>query len=476
MTKPNVLLFLTDGHRADALGCYGNPVLRTPYLDALAREGVRFTGSFSAHTVCMPSRASIFTGRYPHVHGVWANGIPLSRSEVTLAQVLAENGYRTGAFGKIHFEPQQAADYPPALDREESYYGFQEVRLSENKMGPDYLAFVDEHYPDLSEAVRSRQPVPEEAHQITWITDQAMDFIGRNAGGTQPFFCFCSYHELIPPSHSPEEYTGRYRPEDMPEPKRREGELDAKPPYLKDCYEGSLRMRNEAHAILPYPDDETLRRYLASYYDMATFLDHQFGRLAASLQEHSLWDDTIVLFTSDHGLCLNDHWQWRHGPFLYDQVMNVPMIWRVPGMTRPGQVDDSLVESVDIMPTILDLAGVEVPAGVQGRSIRLLLAQETGAQGRDSVLGQDRESPELMARGVDPTGHEVKALRTREWKLIHYPGRPYGELYDLINDPDEFENLWAKPRYAGKRQEMERLLLERLCAAEDPLPQRRHMW
>jgi arylsulfatase A-like enzyme len=112
MDRRNIVIFLTDGHRADCLGCYGNNILQTPNIDQFANEGVRFTQCFSAHTVCMPTRASIFTGRYPHVHGVWANGIRLSEREITLPQVLADNDYRTCATGKIHFEPQQAPDYP----------------------------------------------------------------------------------------------------------------------------------------------------------------------------------------------------------------------------------------------------------------------------------------------------------------------------------------------------------------------------
>ena len=469
MPKPNILMFITDGHRADCLGCYGNKTLQTPNIDALSQDGVRFTRSFCAHTVSMPTRASIFTGRYPHVHGVWANGVPLARTEITLPQILAENGYRTCASGKIHFQPQQAPEYPPVIEPGGLYYGFQEVHLSENKVGAAYLRFIDESFPELAQTARRRGALPEEAHELQWITDQAIGFMERAADSGTPFFCSCSFHELIPPCHPPISFADMYRPEDMPPPKARDGELVRKPPYQRECYEAYVRLGR-------HPDEATLRRYLASYYNQASFIDKQFGRIAARLKERRIWDNTIVLFTADHGLVLNDHFLWRHGPFMYEQVINVPMIWRTPGLPGAGRVVEELVESVDIMPTILDLVGIEAPAGAQGQSLRPLLRGDDRVKGRDSVLVQDRESPELRAREIDPTGFKITCLRTRDWKLVHYRGQPLGELYDLNNDPDEYENLWADPKHQSTRNDLQRLLLERLLHAEDPLPQRQYHW
>jgi len=471
MKKPNVVLFITDGHRADCLGCYGNPILQTPNIDAFAAEGALCRRSYCSHTVCMPTRSSIFTSRYPHIHGVWANGIPLSTDEITLPQVLGENGYVTCASGKIHFEPQQAYDrHCPIMKDQTPYYGFHEVHLSENKQGLEYIRFVESTFPDLLDAAKSRSPsLPEEAHELHWIASQAIDFIERHASGQRPFFLSCSCHELVPPCHPPAEFAGMYSPEDMPPPRCKDGELDTKPPYQRRCYEGYLKKKR-------HPNEEQLRTYLASYYDQTRFIDKQFGRVIAALKDNGVWDNTIVLFTADHGLVLNDHYLWRHGPFLYEQVINVPLIWRVPGLTTQGAVTEALVESVDIMPTILDAVGVEPPLGIQGRSIRPLLGGDASAAGRDSVLVQDRESPELLARDIDPTGFSLVGVRTEDWKLIHYPGESHGELYDLKNDPDEFANLWADAGYVNQRMHMEHLLFERLLAARDPLPERVYHW
>ncbi|MCK5805492.1 MAG: sulfatase-like hydrolase/transferase [Lentisphaeria bacterium] len=482
MKPKNVVFFITDGHRADALGCYGNPLLETPCIDAFAAEGTRFTRSFCSHTVCMPTRASIYTGRYPHIHGVWANGVELPRSEVTLPGALAEHGVATCAAGKIHFEPQQRHANQHIEARPDSvhpgqtvplvdvpYYGFQEVHMTENFLGREYVDFLARECPGMLDRAYSRQAVPEAAHELTWTTTQAIDFIERQTAAGRPFFCHCSYHELVPPCHVPEEYAGHYDPADMPVPELREDDLARKPDWYRQCYEGYVARGR-------HPDEPELRRIMATYYDQARFLDTQFGRLVQALKRLGVWDDTIVLFTSDHGLSLNDHWQWRHGPFLFDEVIHVPMIWHVPGADSGGSVIDAMVEQVDIMPTVLDLCGIDPQPGVQGHSIAPLLRGDDGASGRESVLVQEREAPDLAARGLDPTSVDQVGVRTQDWKLIHYAGRPYGELYDLRNDPGEFVNLWADSGYGRQRTTMERLLLDRLADARDPLPVRTYDW
>lgn len=470
MPAPNVLMFITDGHRADALGCAGSPIARTPAIDAFASQGVLCERTFCTHSVCMPTRGSIFTGRYPHIHGTWANGVALRRSETTLPEVLAGHGYATCASGKVHFEPQQPyvqqfGGLSPRIDTSrEPYYGFQEVHLSENHIGQEYIDFIRENHPELEQRALTRDRMPEELHDLQWITDRAIDFIQRQVAAGRPFLCSCSYHELSPPCTPPENYIGLFDPNDMPVPELRPEDLDLKPPFYRQCYEGYLA-RNR------HPDASTLQRYLASYYDQLAFIDRQFARLMDVLTAAGAMDNTIVLFTADHGLSLNDHFQWRHGPFLFDQVINVPMIWRVPGGLA-GARSQGLIEGVDIMPTILDLCGVPEPAGVQGRSLAPMLTGTVADSGRDSVLVQERHAPDLLARGLDPELIWQVGVRTHDWKLVHYVDYPHGELYDLREDPGEFHNLWADPGYLPRRREMEALLMDRLASSQDPLPVR----
>ena len=467
MGARNVLVFMTDGHRKEMLGCYGNRLLETPNIDACAGEGVRFERAFGVHSVCMPTRASVYTGRYPHIHGVWANGCRLRESEITLPRVLSEAGWATGAAGKIHFEPQQPYDrFAPQI--EGSYYGFDEAHLSENRMGREYLDWVESEHPQLTERVLARTNVPQEAHELQWITSQAIDFIQRQAASDTPFFCHCSFHELSPPCTPPEGWAGLHDPAEVPLPELRADDLALRPAWYRECYEGYLANGRQ-------PDEPTLRRSIASCYDQMRFIDHQFGRITGALDELGIADDTLVVFMADHGLSLNDHFQWRHGPFLFDEVTNIPMIWRLPGGAS-GAVTHEMIEQVDVMPTILDALGVEPPAGVQGRSMLPLLRGDEDARGRESVLMQEREAPDLAARGLAPERISEWAVRTQEWKLVHYPGEEFGELYDLRSDPGEFVNLWGDPGYGAQRTELERLLLDRIAEARDPLPVREWGW
>ena len=469
MKPGNVVLFIVDGLRADMLGCYGNALVDTPNIDAFAAEGRLLRRSFCTHSVCMPTRASIFTGRYPHVHGVWANGLPLPATEITLPQVMSDAGYATGASGKIHFEPQQAYADGICPTITEPYYGFQDVHLCENRIGREYLDWVRDTSPDSLDLAKKRRNVPEEIHELNWITDQAIDFMARNATARKPFLCSCSYHELSPPSSPPPDYVGRTSPEDVPIPELDPEDLARRPPFYRQCYEGYVAQGKQ-------PDEAALRGHIASAYDQMRFIDKQFGRVVASLKQMGIWESTTVLFTADHGLSYNDHYQWRHGPFLFDPVINVPMIWRVPGMAQPGVEAEALVEGVDIMPTALDLCGVSAPPGVQGQSMVPLIFDVEAGEGRESVLIQEREAPDLEARGLPPESVSQIGVRTADRKLIHYPGRPYGELYDLDADPGELRNLWDDPGYRDVRKDMEVLLMDRLAESRDPLPQRRYQW
>ncbi|MDP6779600.1 MAG: sulfatase-like hydrolase/transferase [Candidatus Latescibacteria bacterium] len=469
MNPTNVVLFIVDGLRTDMLGCYGGALADTPHIDAFAAEGRLLRRSFCTHSVCMPTRASIFTGRYPHIHGVWANGLPLPSSEITLPQVLGDAGYATGASGKIHFEPQQAYTDGICPIITGSYYGFEEVHLCENRLGQEYLDWVRDTSPESLDIAKRRRDVPEEIHELHWITSQAIDFMARSASTSRPFLCSCSYHELSPPSSPPPGFLGYTDPEDVPIPGLDPEDLALRPPFYRQCYEGYIAQGKQ-------PDEPTLRRHIASAYDQIRFIDRQFGRVVAALKQLGIWENTAVLFTADHGLSYCDHYQWRHGPFLFDQVTNVPMIWRVPGMARPGAETGALVEGVDIMPTALDLCGVPAPPGVQGRSMAPLLLDVEGAEGRDSVLVQEHEAPDLAARGLPPESVSQIGVRTADRKLIHYPGCPYGELYDLDADPGEFRNLWDDPGYRDVRRDMEVLLMDRMADARDPLPEREYQW
>jgi arylsulfatase len=446
----NLLLIVVDGQRSEMMGCAGNGLLRTPHIDALARRAVRFENSFTAHSVCMPSRASILTGRYPSVHGTFSNGVPLRSSEVTLARICEDHGYATAAIGKLHLLPLAQPGSQDGATGTSSYFGFRETHLSANRPGPEFAAYLRDH---------------PEATDVEWIAGRASDFLERAARGSAPFFAQVSFKNLSPPDASPAEFRRMYDPAAMPPPKRREGELNAKPPHYRTVYE---HQRTTGW----YPDDTRYRELMAAYYGEMSFIDQQIGRLLDKLESLGLRDRTMVVLTADHGLCLGDHWIWRHGPWLYDQVIRVPLLIAMPGV-QGGRVAGQLVESVDILPTVLDWLGLPKPAGAQGQSLRPLLAGEAAAWSKDTMWVDDRESPELEFHGVPARGFRVMALRSKDWKYVHYAGQPLGELYDLRNDPDEFDNLWSDPARRRLRDECRDRLLERILAGADPLPVRK---
>jgi arylsulfatase A-like enzyme len=449
--RRNLLLIVIDGQRAEMMGCAGNRLLQTPHLDALAKRGVRFDNSFSAHSVCMPSRASILTGRYPGVHGTYSNGVPLRDSEVTLARVLEEQGYETAAVGKLHLLPLAQPGSQDNATPGHSYFGFRETHLTANRPGPEFAAYAKNH-PEVTD--------------VEWIADRAVDFLRRAARASKPFFAQVSFKNLSPPDAPPPEFRRMYAPADMPMPERRKGELAKKPLHYQKVYENQ-RARGW------YPDDSRYRELMAAYYGEMSFIDRQIGRVLDQLESAGLRDQTMIVLTADHGLCLGDHWVWRHGPWLYDQVIKVPLIVAAPDLGG-GRMVSELVESVDIMPTVLGWMGQIVPHGVQGKSLAPLLAGRPGSWSKNTAWVDDRESPELDAHGYPSKGFRVMALRSKDWKYVHYPGQPLGELYDLRNDPDEFDNLWNDPARRRLRDDCRDRLLERILAGADPLPVRKY--
>lgn len=450
------------------MGCAGNRILETPNLDKLAATGVRFAQHYCVHGVCMPNRASLFTGRYPSAHGVWANGVALRRTEQTLADVLDHAGYATASAGKHHFEPMRGAGYPPRLQAGQSYYGFREVHLTENVPGDEYKSYLRANFPALKDADLRRPGLPEEATEIHWITNQTIDFLRRQQSVSRPFFAYCSFKDLTPPDTPPASFATMYRPADMPEPVRRKGELDGKPPHYRRVHDYQLKIGR-------YPDRETLPKMLAAYYGQMSFIDKQVGRIVSALQQADLAQNTVIAVTADHGLCLGDHWIWRHGPWLYDQVLHIPFLLYDPASPQ-ARVVNHLTQTPDVAPTLLDCLGVKAPAGMQGKSLRSLMAGGGAGAVRGFAYAEDREADELQANGVDPAGFEVYALRTKEWKYVHYARQSYGELYNLTNDPGELDNLWDDAGRRNVRNEYRDRLLEALLAVRDPLPARTASW
>jgi arylsulfatase A-like enzyme len=508
--RMNVLLITTDQMRADHMGCAGNPVIQTPNLDRLAADGVRFTRAYVNNPLCMPSRATLFTGLTPRGHGVRTNGIPLDRRIPTSVPALAQGGYRTHSVGKLHLLPfslLKGADARTLDPNEwaESYHFWSEGILT--TMPTPYFGFqtveiIIGHGPgttgDYRRWLRGKDPsaealwapdagkpsrhgarhawhcaIPEELHYNTWVADRSIEFLEQHPRD-EPFFLWCSFPDPHHPYCPPEPWASAYDPADVPMPVRREGELDTLPPFYKRIYESSFMTSGRIEPTKMA--DEQLQDIIAMTYGMISHVDHNVGRIMAALERLGLRGNTIVCFLSDHADLMGDHWMMNKGPFHMNGLLKAPFIWSCPGLIPEGVQSDALASFLDFAPTILDLAAVPIPEGLApsapeagkqlppwpGTSlVPLLVGQRESVQ--DSVVVENDE---------DYLGLRLRTLITERYKITAYPGQEYGELFDLQQDPDELNNLWSDPAAQTLKKDLLILLLERLIVTDNRLPRR----
>lgn len=492
--KPNFLFILTDQQQRKGLGCYGNDIARTPNIDRLAQEGVIFDNAFTANVICMPSRASILTGRMPRAHGLVTNGNYLDPLEITLPQVLAEQGYRTSHVGKCHLAPH-AESYPGCSKSDcgyESpegkefwaagkkvplpYYGFQQAKFASGhgKDHTDYYNEIKARDPRLPELLKSenalkplsgapsswKSAIPEQHHCSTWVADNAISNMEEFARGDNPFFMFVGFPDPHVPYCPPAPWCDMFDPQSVPMPNRSRVELET----ASKTY---ARRIKEFAEVWPYHPldmpDEHIREIIAHTYGMVSLVDKNIGRIMDTLKRLNLDENTIVIFSTDHGEHLGDHWL-VYKMCIYDELIRLPLIWSCPGRLASGKRIEGIVSHIDIMPTILDLAGSNHPRGVQGISYAEGLG-DGQIEGRPYAYLED-----------DAIWHEgnntyLRTIRTPEYRLSYYFPEGDGELFDLKNDPNEFINRWHEPAYHSVRTELMELLLQAAMQAADPKPQ-----
>lgn len=490
----NFLLITTDQHHPDALGSV-DPAIRTPHLDALAAEGVRYDRAYCANPTCTPTRASLITGRYPSQHGAWTLGTKLPESEQTIGELLGDAGYRTALLGKAHFQPLATSAEHPSI---ESYpllhdldywrtftgpfYGFEHIELlrnhtSEAHVGQHYALWLDERDPDwrrhfqapagsLPAGTRHRWELPDELHYNTWLAERSDAYLAERAADGDPFLLWVSFPDPHPPYLVPEPWASMYDPETLEVPQLVPGEHDANPPHFGLTQHPDpdftpwresgqwLQGMEESHLR----DDEERRRLVATYYGMVSFSDAAIGKVLDSLAAHGLADDTVVIFTADHGHFYGQHGLQAKGPFHYEDLIRVPMIVRDPHARASGGASDAIQSHVDLAPTLLDYAGLPIPATMTGISQRAVWSCDT-ERVRDSAICEFHH---------EPTTLNLRSYIDECYKLTVYQGREYGELYDLENDPRELVNLWDDPAAAELKQ---RLLLRYIWAelAKEPM-------
>ncbi len=475
--KPNILFIMTDQHRWDCIGANGNALIKTPNLDRLAAAGVNFTHCFVQAPVCVPSRASFFTGRYPHSHRNRVNYTPLDRGEILMQSRLRDAGYATVAVGKLHY-------YPPTV-AEAKRTGFDSVELHDAVPNldrfSDYIAWREQHDPLASRAHRAlaknispgqnpfRQAIDEKYTETTWTGQRTRHHIRELAADDKPFFLFSSFWKPHSPFEVPEPFDAMYNDVDIPLPEQMTLEqINRLPAPLRTLI---LRFRPSYDA-----DREKLEWMYRSYYGAISHIDREVGLILDELEAAGIADNTIVVFSSDHGDQMLEHGLMGKNCF-FESSVRVPLIIRFPKRVKSAKYDD-LVESIDLLPTLFELIGLPEPYSNQGRSLVGLISRDGGNyMPREAVFSENvipeviagnRESFEFIKNeGIRGTRHpDAKMVRTRRWKFVYYP-EGFAELYDLQADPDEMTNLAEDPEHREQVYVMKDRLLHWLTTADE---------
>jgi arylsulfatase A-like enzyme len=470
----NVVFIMTDQQPTSTLGCYGNPLNPTPHLDRLAQTGMRFTNFHISAFPCSPSRASMLTGLYPQKHGVITNNVLLEDSIPSLGFILQDSGRDTAYFGKSHLKGYMYRNMPwqKPFDGnwywkripDEQNYKFEQVKGGYGEDLPqlgfetwaggwkdyhDYLKDVGlgdllkerpipGNHNDLPSAGRDEHRyslLPEEHHMASFFTQEAVRYIRAQHKKNQPFGMVLSFYGPHLPVAPPRPWDKKYSLDQCPLPPNHHDTLEGKPIEQKN---------NKVCYMAPNWDEIQFRDYIRRYYGYCAYIDQQIGRVLDTLTECGFDDNTIVIFTSDHGDMITAHgFIYKMNTCCYRELANVPFIIRAPGTAKPGSVSDSQIESVDILPTLIDLLGLPEPAGLHGKSLRRVFGDpETSVRDR------------LFIHWNGPSFITLD----EQWKYALHPKSEIDELYNIADDPGEMKNLVRDAKFneilKNKRQEI----------------------
>jgi len=435
--SPNIIFIMTDDHASHALSCYGSKINKTPNLDRIAREGMRFDNCFCTNSICAPSRAVILTGKYSHLNGVVDNRSEFDGSQQTLPKLMQNAGYETAMIGKWHLKSAPTGfDYWNVLPGQGVYHDPEMIEMGRRKKHTGYVSDI--------------------------ITDQCLNWL-KARKSEKPFYLM--YHHKAPHRRwfPGERYAELYENIDIPLPETFNDNYDTRSPAAY-----AAEMKIEKHLDrkdLKIEPPENLKgqalkewkyqRYIKDYLRCVASVDDNVGRMLDYLDESGLTENTVVIYTSDQGFYLGDH-GWFDKRFMYEESLRMPLLVRYPKEIEHGSINNDIALNLDFAPTFLDFAGVEKPADLQGRSFRSLLQGNTPKNWRTSMYYHYYEYPAV---------HMVKrhyGVRTQRFKLIHYYyDIDAWELFDLEKDPNELKNIYSDPSYSGivsqLKTELERL-------------------
>ncbi|WHX26133.1 sulfatase [Virgibacillus halodenitrificans] len=438
--KPNIVFIMSDDHAAHAMSCYGSRINETPNLDRIAKEGMRFDNCFCTNSICAPSRAAILTGTYNHKNGVKTLGDRFDSRQPTIQKILKENDYQTALIGKWHLGSGGNADptgfdYWNVFPNQGDYHDPTMIEMGEEKVYKGYAT-------DL-------------------VTDMSIDWM-ENRDKSKPFMLMCHHKAPHRPWDPDEKHMHMYEDVDIPEPETFHDDYATREYPAKEAkmrIERDLRVRDVKMEIPENLSGAELKswyyqRYIKDYLRCVASIDDNVGRMLDYLDEEGIAEDTIIVYTSDQGFFLGDH-GWYDKRFMYEESLRMPFIIRYPAAIRPGSTTKDFALNVDFPETFLDYAGIEIPAFMQGTSLRPVLEEKTTEDWQDSMYYRYWEHMS--------SEHQVAAhygIRTHQYKLIYYygealgcadavddPREPVWELFDLEKDPYELKNVYHDPSY-----------------------------
>jgi choline-sulfatase len=450
----NVLFLLSDQHRPSCCGHLGDSNARTPNIDSLARSGTRFDSAYCTNPVCTPSRASILTGLYTHNHRTWSNRTPWPFEIKTLAHHFSRAGYVSGLIGKMHFVDAQTHGFDYRLDFNDWYqYLGPKTKLYAEELGRansgSGMPQIDDLWADFGDPWQGQRTldgrkglvhvgraslIAERDHFESYVSRESVRFLNKFARN-HPFFLVASYLKPHDPFMPPKRHAEMFAPSDMRLPDTY-GKVDLSkvPREIRD------RISSPA-ATAELADPAAARQRIAMYYGNIAFLDEQIGHVLRALRELGLDQDTVVVYSSDHGEMLGDHGLWQKFVF-YEPSVGVPLIFRVPGVTREGAVCRNPVSQAALVATLLDLCGIAVPSGLDEPSLEPMLREPDRAVDRpvfSEFALQTKQAKYMIRRG--------------DWKYCFYVN-DMAELYNLRDDPGEMNNLALDPAHRSRAEDL----------------------
>lgn len=476
MKKPNVLIITSDQQHFNTIGAF-NSEISTPNIDRLVEGGMTFSRAYCPNPTCTPTRATIITGMYPSQHGAWTLGTKLPETTLTIGDVLLEKGYQTTLVGKAHFQPLASTEefrsleaYPILQDLNfwrgfndnmESWYGFKHVELARNHtdeahVGQHYSLWLQEkgctnwrEYFRKPTGVLEHEAdrvwkIPEEYHYNAWIAERTNDLMEKYVEEDKPFLMWASFFDPHPDYVVPEPYYSMYDPDKISFDRVIEGEHEKNPPHFRKTQEVKADFSEYMetgfgiHGMHSHiRDEKILRKHKAIYYGMITMMDKYIGRILDKLTELGQENNTIIIFTTDHGHFIGQHGLMAKGPFEYEDMIKVPFIVKYAEMIKSGKQTEAMLSLVDISPTILDLLSFNIPNTMTGKSQKDVLMQKRESV-RDHIICEHHH---------EPTKINLRTYVDERYKLTVYYNETYGELFDLQEDPNEVNNLWDNQEY-----------------------------